>query len=101
RTMRFSPDWSAYVCSSDLTFSATTTSIPSDQSSTITATYNSTSGTATIGLVSPVTVTSLACAPTSLGQNASSTCTVTLSKAAPRSEARRVGIESNATMTIQ
>ena len=65
------------------TFSATTKTIASNQSATVTATYNSSSANATISLVAPVTVSSLACNPTSLGQNASSTCTVTLTQAAP------------------
>ena len=60
------------------TFAATTTTISSNQSATITATYNSSSANATVSLVAPVLVSSLACNPTSLGQNASSTCTVTL-----------------------
>ena len=41
--------------------------ISSNSSATITATYNSSSATATVSLVAPVLVSSLSCSPTSLG----------------------------------
>jgi hypothetical protein len=65
------------------TFSATTATISSDQSATVTATYNSSSANTTVSLVASVLVSSLACNPASLGPNSSSTCTITLTKAAP------------------
>src|SRR5579872_974433 len=65
------------------TFSATAGTISSNQSATVTATYSSTSANTTISLVAPVLMSTLACNPTSLGHNASSTCTVTLTQAAP------------------
>ena len=65
------------------TFSATAGSIASDQSAMLTATLSGVSKTATIGLVSPVTVSSLTCNPASLTSGTSTTCTVTLSKTAP------------------
>ena len=65
------------------TLNATTGAVPSDQTATVTATLNGVSQTATLNLVAPVALSSLACNPTSLGSSATSTCTVTLSKAAP------------------
>ncbi|MBZ5621848.1 MAG: hypothetical protein LAQ69_24430 [Acidobacteriia bacterium] len=65
------------------TFNATTGAIPSDQSATLTATLNGVSQNVTISLVASMSISSLACNPTSLGPNASSACTVTLTKAAP------------------
>ena len=65
------------------TFSATAAvSIPSNQSATVTATLGTSSQAATISLVAPGMVTTLACTPTSLAQSAASTCTVTISQAA-------------------
>ena len=82
------------------TFNATTTTIGSNQSATITAAYNGTSANATVSLVAPVTVSSLVCNPTSLGQNASSTCTVTLTQAAPTGGAAVTLTNTNATLTV-
>jgi len=68
-------------------FTVSTAAIPTDQIATLTATYNGSSAQANLPLVSPVLVSSLGCNPTSLGPNASTTCTVTLSKPAPASGA--------------
>src|SRR5205085_7985863 len=78
----------------------TTTTFPGDQSVTFTAPYNGTSATATINLVTAVTVSSLACNPTSLGANASSTCTVTLSKAAPTGGASVTLTDTSSALTV-
>jgi len=83
------------------TFNATTATIGSNQSATITATYNSSSANATVSLVAPVLVSSLTCNPTSLGQNTSSTCTVTLTQAAPAGGANVTLTNTNATLTVQ
>jgi chitodextrinase len=48
----------------------------------------------------PVTLTSLTCTPTSLGQNASSTCIVTLSNSAPAGGASVALTNSNTTLTV-
>ena len=80
--------------SSTAAFSAITAAIPSDQSAIVTATLNSVSQSATVNLVAPVVLSSVACNPTSLGPNASSTCTVTLTKAAPTG-GTAVGLSSN------
>ncbi|MGO9259554.1 MAG: Ig-like domain-containing protein, partial [Bryobacteraceae bacterium] len=81
-------------------FSATTAAVGSTQSATITATYNSSSANASISLVAPVLVSSLACAPTSLGPNSSSTCTVTLTQPAPTGGASVTLSNSNTTLTV-
>ena len=57
--------------------------IASNQNATVTATLASSSKTATINLMAPVLVSGVVCSPTSLGQSALSTCTVTLTQAAP------------------
>jgi uncharacterized protein (TIGR03437 family) len=65
------------------TFTASTGTVTSNQSATVTATLNGSSAAATISLVppaAPVTVSNLQCAATSLASNASTNCTVTLSK---------------------
>ncbi|MBS1857035.1 MAG: hypothetical protein JST11_16820, partial [Acidobacteria bacterium] len=54
-----------------------------DQSATLTATYNGGSASTTISLVASVSISSLACNPSSIGPSSSSTCTITLTKAAP------------------
>ena len=84
------------------TFTATAGAIPSNQTATITATLNSQSKTATLNLnsVATVVVSSLACNPTSLGSNASSTCTVTLSSAAPSGGAAVALSDNNSTLTV-
>ena len=64
------------------TFTVTAGSITSDQNAIVTASLNGVSKTATITLAAPVTLTSLACSPTSLSSSASTTCTATLSKVA-------------------
>ena len=72
------------------TFSATAAaSIASNQSATVTATLGSSSQTATISLLAPVLVSGVACNPTSLGQSAVSTCTVTLTQTAPSGRIER------------
>jgi uncharacterized protein (TIGR03437 family) len=61
-------------------FNASAGSFTSDGTATITATMNGTSKTASIGLATPITVSALACAPSTLTAGGSSTCTVTLTK---------------------
>jgi trimeric autotransporter adhesin len=80
-------------------FNATTSAIASDQSAIVTATYNSSSANAVVSLVAPVLVTSLTCNPTSLGSNASSTCTVGLSKVAPAGGANVTLSNTNAVLS--
>jgi uncharacterized protein (TIGR03437 family) len=86
--------------SSSAVFNAVTVSILSDQSATITATYNGSSKSVTIGLVaSVVQISSLAC-PASLGPNASGSCTVTLTKAAPTGGAAVTLANSDTVLTV-
>src|SRR5262249_62136685 len=64
-------------------FSFTTTGIATDQSAPFSPACRSSDLNATVTLSAQVRVSSLVCTPSTLGPNASSTCTVTLSKAAP------------------
>ena len=63
-------------------FNVTAGSFTADQSATVTPTWNAASATATISLVAPIQITSLQCGSTTLAAYASTTCTITLSKAA-------------------
>jgi len=69
--------------SSSGTFTATAGQFTSDQSATVTASLSGSSSNATISLVAPVLVSNLLCQAVSLASNGSTTCTVTLTKAAP------------------
>jgi hypothetical protein len=65
------------------TFTVTAGNIGTAQTAVVTATFNGSTGSASIGLVGATPVlTSLSCTATSLGASASSTCTVGLSLAA-------------------
>jgi uncharacterized protein (TIGR03437 family) len=68
--------------SNSATFSASTAALTADQSATVTASLNGSSSPVAISLVSTLTLSGLQCVTTSLAANASTTCTVTLSKAA-------------------
>lgn len=84
-------------------FQATAKTISASGSATITATYGGASANATVSLVPPATtasVSSLSCNPSSLGPNVTSTCTVTLSQAAPSGGASVVLSNSNSTLTV-
>ena len=65
------------------TFLVTANAFTADQTATVTAMLNGSSKPATLSLVASVTLSALQCAAASLASNASTTCTVTLSKAAP------------------
>ena len=67
---------------SSATFTATVAAVASDQAALLTATLNGLSQTFTLSVAAPAQMSSLACAPSTLGSNASSTCTVTLNKSA-------------------
>ena len=83
------------------TFGATASaSIASNQSATLTATLGSSSQSATISLLAPVLVSSVACSPTSLGQSAASTCTVTLNQAAPAGGSSVTLASNNSLLTV-
>lgn len=64
-------------------FTATTSAISSAQTATVTASLNGSSESATLSLTVPVLVSSLQCAAATLTSNTSTSCTVTLSGAAP------------------
>ncbi len=83
------------------TFSATAAAaIASNQSATVTATLGGSSQTATISLLAPVLVSGVACAPSSLGQSAVSTCTVTLTQTAPAGGSSVTLASNNASLTV-
>jgi trimeric autotransporter adhesin len=65
------------------TFTASSGSIGSDLTATITASLNGSSTSVSLALSASVLVSSLQCATGTLASNASTTCTVTLTKAAP------------------
>ena len=68
--------------SSTASFKVNAGAVSSVASATITASYNGSSKTAAISLTAPITVSSLACAPSSVGAGQSTSCTVSLSSAA-------------------
>jgi hypothetical protein len=61
------------------TFTATTATLTAAQSGTVTATYNGSSKTLNFNLTLKQVVSSIQCSPSTLGSNATATCTVTLS----------------------
>ena len=83
------------------TFNATAAaSITSNQSATLTATLGTSSKTATISLVAPGLLSTLACIPTSLGQSAVGICTVTLAQTAPTGGSNVTLASNNASLTV-
>ena len=79
---------------------AAAASIPSNQSATVTATLGASSQTAAISLQASVLVSGIACSPTSLGQSAVSTCTVTLTQSAPANGASVTLASNNTSLTV-
>ncbi len=78
---------------SSATFTATVAAVNSNQTALLTASLNGNSQTFTINASAPAALSSVACAPSTLGSNASSTCTVTLNQAA--ASAATVSLASN------
>jgi uncharacterized protein (TIGR03437 family) len=64
-------------------FAATTATVPSDQTATVTASLAGSSKTATLSLSGPPLISVFQCTPATLAPNSSAVCTVILSKAAP------------------
>ena len=81
------------------TFNATAGTIGSVQTAVVTATLGSSSQTASISLLPPLALTSLACSPTSLSSGAISTCTVTLNQPAPSNTAVTLS-DNSASLTV-
>ncbi len=80
------------------TFTATAGAISAGQSAVITGTLNGIGQTMTLTLAAtPLTVTSISCAPTTLSSGATSACTVSLSQAAG-SGGTTVGLSSNSAL---
>jgi uncharacterized protein (TIGR03437 family) len=76
-------------------FTATAGAVTANQTATVTASLNSSSKTASLTITPPAagTISALQCAPTTVVSGGTSTCTVTLSKAATSSTA--VGLSDN------
>jgi uncharacterized protein (TIGR03437 family) len=68
--------------SSKATFTATATALQADATARITATWNATSVNATVALVATPTLSSIACAPASIANGSSTTCTAALTTTA-------------------
>jgi hypothetical protein len=84
------------------TFTATAAaSIPTNQTATVTATFGPSSKTTTINLQAAGLVSGVACNPTSLGQSATSTCTVTLTQTAAAGGAAVALSSNNTLLTVQ
>jgi uncharacterized protein (TIGR03437 family) len=66
--------------STTATFAATAGNVATGQTATVTARLNGASQSVSITLLPALTITSLACTPSTLGPGASSVCTVTLSR---------------------
>ena len=65
------------------TFSAQASAFSVDQTATITGSFGGVSKAATLSLVAQATLSGIQCSTASLTSNATATCTITLSKAAP------------------
>jgi trimeric autotransporter adhesin len=86
---------------STASFSATAAAtIASNQSAVVTATLGASSKTATISLTTSVLVSILACSPTTLGQSAVSSCTITLSQTAPTGGSAVTLASNNTSLTV-
>ena len=70
---------------SSATFNVTAGLFTVDQPATVTASLNAVNTTANLSLIAPISITSLQCGSSSLAASASTTCTLTISKAAPTS----------------
>ena len=82
------------------TFTATATAFTADQGATVTATLNGSSATANLSLSTLPTVSSLQCAAGSLASNASTTCTVTLSKSTAGSNVVTLSNSAPSALTV-
>src|SRR5258708_12417354 len=61
-------------------FTATVAAVASDQTALLTASMGNSSQQFTLTASAPATLVSLSCAPSTLGSNATTSCTVTLNK---------------------
>ena len=85
---------------SSASFIATAGTLTTNRSVTITATLNSASQTATLSLVAPMLVSTLACNPSSVNSGAATTCTVTLNQAASTGGSVVALADNNASLTV-
>ena len=89
--------------SATATFTATAGTVSTNQTAVITATLGTSKATASVTITPPpvtITVSSLACNPTTLASTASSTCTVTISSAAPSGGTAVALASNNAALTV-
>jgi trimeric autotransporter adhesin len=85
---------------SSATFAATAGALSADQTAVLIASLNGTSTTTSVSLLAPGMVSSLACNPSTLGPNSSTTCTVSLTKAAPTGGAIVTLSDNNLALTV-
>jgi hypothetical protein len=81
-------------------FVATAAVVTANQSASVTAALNGALQSATLSLVAPTLVSTLACNPTSIDSGAATTCTVTLSQAAPSGGSAVALSSNNAALTV-
>ena len=81
------------------TFSATSGSVPSNQSATVTGSLNGVNQVFTVNLTAPAQLSSVSCSPSSFSAAGTSTCTVTLAGPAPAGTSATVS-SNNAKVTV-
>jgi len=81
-------------------FTASVAALTADATAQVTATLNGTSRSATLTLVAPATLSTLVCSPATIVSGTSSTCTLTLTKAAPSGGLAATLTRSNSAVTI-
>lgn len=88
------------VNQSSATFPATTATVGSAQNVTVTATLNGITQSTSIGLTVPVQSGSLSCSPATVNASGTSTCTVSLTAAAPAGGTSVALSSNNASVTV-
>ena len=82
-------------------FTAKAGTVTANQTATVTASYSGSSTTAAVTITStPATMTPLQCSPTSIASGATSSCTLTMSKAAPTGGSSVALSSNNAALTV-
>ena len=94
----FQAEITLYI-SAFLRATATAVQVNSNQTATVTASAGGITRTSTLNLVAPAHLTSLSCAPSTLGSNASTSCTVTLNQNAAAITSVSL-ISNNALVTV-
>lgn len=81
-------------------FTATAGTVTSNQAATLTASLTGSSATATVTVTPVVTITTVQCSPATIPAGTKSTCTVTLSQAAPSGGTSVSLSDDNAALTV-